>query len=70
MGRIARRIDKEKISRLRILIDDPTYLTAAVEGLALRMTNRLVLNDTSPTSSYRSINDSNSIDALLRVPEE
>ncbi len=70
MGRIARRIDKNRIARLQVQIDDPRYISAAVDGLADRMTNRLVNGSEPKTHAYRSNRSSNSIDALFRVLDE
>ncbi len=70
MGRIARRIDRAKIARLRVKIEDPRYLTEAVEGLAIRMTERLVNADPGDVQCYLSSNSSNSVEELLRTRAE
>lgn len=70
MARVARAIDPERIRALKQQIDDSRYIDAAIDRLAVRITERLLGLDQSGDQYHRPAKPSNKSMAALRVVEE
>ena len=70
MARVARAIDPERIRALKRQIDDSRYINAAIDRLAVRITERLLGLDQSGNQYYRPAKPANTSMAARRVVEE
>lgn len=71
MARLARQIDHSRISELRDLLNDPSYVEGAVERLAGRITERLLGDEqTVEYPAQRSERSSRNDIARLLAEEE
>jgi hypothetical protein len=71
MPRVAKRIDQQKIVRLKQMIRDQRYLDDAVDRLASRITDHLLgLPIEGSSGVYRSASSSRSSTARFRIDAE